>query len=128
MWEKGDNLDPESYDAKTIFKLHDKDGDGYLDEYEVETFFLLDREKGYPEKDPETDLLERDEEMQRMRESARDIDTDGDGLISLAELLTFEQSDHFKKDEEYKPLGDEHDFTEDEFAEYRRELDKGREG
>jgi len=127
VWEKADHLDPESFDARTIFKLHDKDGNGYLDEFEVETFFLLDLEKRYPDEDPDTDHMEKDEEMERMREGARDVDTDGDGLISLAELLAFEKSSKYKEDVEYKPLTDERDFTEEEFAEYVEELKKGKE-
>ena len=48
-WNKKDGLDPEYFDLKTLFKLHDKDGDGYLDEYELETLFLADLEKAYNE-------------------------------------------------------------------------------
>ena len=40
-----EGLDPEYFDLKTLFKLHDKDGDGVLDEYELETMFLADLDK-----------------------------------------------------------------------------------
>lgn len=42
-------MDADSYNLKTLFKLHDKNGNGYLDEFELETLFLADLDKAYPE-------------------------------------------------------------------------------
>lgn len=127
VWEKEDGLDPDSFDAKTFFNLHDKNSDGFLDQYEVETFFLNDLDKVYNESDPDTDPRERQEEMERMREHVlKEMDKDEDGLLSLEEFMaeTNERKEDWEKDEDYKPITDEDQFTDDELAEYERLLEE----
>jgi len=127
VWEKEDGLDPESFDAKTFFNLHDKNADGFLDQFEVETFFLNDLDKVYNESDPETDPRERQEEMERMREHVlKEMDKDGDGLLSMEEFMaeTKDKKEEWETDDEYKPITDEDQFTDEELAEYEKLLEE----
>ena len=39
VWEEADGLDPNDFDPKTFFKLHDVNSDGFLDEQELEALF-----------------------------------------------------------------------------------------
>jgi len=125
VWEKDDGLDPDSFDAKTFFNLHDKNQDGQLDQYEIETIFLNDLDKAYNESDPNTDPRERDEEMERMREHVlKEMDKDGDGLLSIDEFMQETKEKDFEEDPEYKPLTDEDQFTDEELLEYERMLEE----
>lgn len=129
VWEKEDGLDPDSFDPRTFFNLHDKNGDGYLDAYELETFFLADLDKAYNESDPDTDRQEREEEMERMREHVlKNMDTDKDGLVSYDEFIQETKDDDFEKDDEWKPLTEEDQFTDEEYKEYERMLAEGEMG
>ena len=67
VWDKSDGYDPDNFNPRTFFYLHDKNGDGYLDYYESETFFLHDLDKLYNTSDPNVDMWERSEELERMR-------------------------------------------------------------
>lgn len=123
VWEKEDGLDPDSFDPKTFFKLHDKNNDGHLDQYEVETMFLNDLDKVYNETDPNIDRQERDEEMERMREHVlKTMDKDNDGLVSYNEFIAETKDNDFDKDEEWKPLTEEEQFSDEEYKEYERLL------
>jgi len=125
VWEKEDGLDPESFDPKTFFNLHDKNADGHLDQFELETLFLQDLDKVYNESDPDTDKAERAEEMERMREHVmKNMDHDKDGLLSLEEFIAETKSEDFEKDEDWKPLTEEDQFSEDELNEYERQLEE----
>jgi len=125
VWEKEDGLDPDSFDPKTFFNLHDKNSDGYLDQFELETLFLQDLDKVYNESDPDTDQKERNEEMERMREHVmKSMDHDKDGLLSLDEFMTETKNEDFEKDEDWKPLTDEDQYTEDELSEYEKMLEE----
>jgi len=125
VWEKEDGLDPDSFDPKTFFNLHDKNSDGYLDQFELETLFLQDLDKVYNESDPDTDQKERNEEMERMREHVmKSMDHDKDGLLSLEEFMTETKNEDFEKDEDWKPLTDEDQYTEEELSEYEKMLEE----
>lgn len=130
VWQKKEGLDPEYFDLKTLFRMHDKNGDGYLDVYELETLFLADLDKAYDPEDPDIDNEERDEELERMREVAmKEVDTDKDGKVSLDEVLAAKKREDFDEDEEYHPLFETgKEFTEEELSEYKEELKKGKEG
>lgn len=126
VWEKEDGLDPDAFDPRTFFNLHDKNGDGYLDMFELETFFLADLDKAYNESDPDTDRHERDEEMERMREHVlKNMDTDKDGLVSYEEFIQETKDEDFNKDEEWKPLTEEDQYTDEEYKEYEKMLAEG---
>jgi len=124
VWEKEDGLDPDSFDPKTFFNLHDKNSDGYLDQFELDTLFLQDLDKVYNESDPNTDQKERNEEMERMREHVmKSMDHDKDGLLSLDEFMAETKNEDFEKDEDWKPLTDEDQYSEDELNEYEKMLE-----
>merc|ERR1712192_115957 len=114
----------ENFDPRTFFQLHDKNADGYLDYYESETLFLHDLDKLYNISDPKVDLWERHEELERMRlHLLKQMDKDGDGLISQDEFVKEARSEDFDKDEEWKSvMEDENIFTEAEYDEYERLL------
>ena len=40
VWKQDDKLDPEQFKPKSFFQLHDINGDGFLDEGEVEAIML----------------------------------------------------------------------------------------
>ena len=40
VWEEVDHLEPDQFTPKSFFKLHDINGDGYLDEGEIEALML----------------------------------------------------------------------------------------
>lgn len=129
VWEKEDGLDPDSFDPRTFFNLHDKNGDGFLDAFELETFFLADLDKAYNESDPDTDRQERDEEMERMREHVlKNMDSDKNGLVSFDEFMNETKKEDFVTDEEWKPLTEEDHFTDEEYKEYEAMLAKGETG
>jgi len=123
VWKEEDGLDPESFDPKTFFNLHDKDGNGFLDNYELETFFLDDVDKVYNESDPNTDPRERHEELERMREHVmKQMDKDEDGLISREEFIKSTHDPEFEKDDEWKPVVDDDEYSEDELKDYEKQL------
>jgi hypothetical protein len=58
------------------------DGNGVWDQNELKTLFLKELDKLYAEGHPEDDLVERAEELERMREHViREADVNKDGLI-----------------------------------------------
>uniref|UniRef100_A0A668AFX9 Nucleobindin 2a n=1 Tax=Myripristis murdjan TaxID=586833 RepID=A0A668AFX9_9TELE len=68
VWEEADGLDPEDFDPKTFFNLHDTNGDGFFDEQELEALFTKELEKIYDPTNEEDDMVEMEEERLRMRE------------------------------------------------------------
>ena len=56
------------WDPKTFFAMHDLDGNGEWDENEVRILFRKELDKAYDPNNPEDDMKEREEEMERMRE------------------------------------------------------------
>uniref|UniRef100_A0A8L0DVW2 Nucleobindin 2a n=1 Tax=Oncorhynchus mykiss TaxID=8022 RepID=A0A8L0DVW2_ONCMY len=68
VWEEADGLDPEDFDTKTFFKLHDSNGDGFFDEQELEALFTKELEKIYDPTNEEDDMVEMEEERLHMRE------------------------------------------------------------
>jgi len=58
----------QDWDPRTFFAMHDLDGNGQWDENEVRVLFRKELEKAYDPNNPEDDMKEREEEMERMRE------------------------------------------------------------
>ncbi|XP_067939054.1 nucleobindin-2-like isoform X1 [Watersipora subatra] len=123
VWEEEDDLDPEQFDPKVFFGLHDIDGDGYLSTPEIEALFQLELDKVYNSTNPDDDMVERDEEMNRMREHVfGEIDTDRDGFVSLAEFIESTKSEDFDNDDAWGGLSSEEDYDSSEFDEYEKAL------
>jgi len=123
VWEETDHLDKDDFDPKTFFKMHDTNSDGYLDELEVEALFERELGKMYNEDNPEDDMVEKEEERNRMREHVfGEIDKDKDYLISLEEFIQGTQGEEYEKDEGWKTVDDEEQFTEEELQAYEKEL------
>uniref|UniRef100_A0A3Q4GHB7 Nucleobindin-1 n=1 Tax=Neolamprologus brichardi TaxID=32507 RepID=A0A3Q4GHB7_NEOBR len=88
VWEETDGLDPQEFNPKTFFKLHDTNEDGVLDEQELEALFTKELEKVYDPKNEEDDMMEMEEERLRMREHVmKNVDANKDRLVSLEEFL-----------------------------------------
>ncbi|KAF4523949.1 hypothetical protein B566_EDAN013704, partial [Ephemera danica] len=77
-----DHMNPDDFNPKTFFYLHDLDGNGYWDADEVKALFQKELDKMYDPNAPEDDMRERREEMERMREHVfNETDVNRDRLI-----------------------------------------------
>jgi len=126
VWEDQDHMDPQDWDPKTFFAMHDLDGNGQWDENEVRVLFKKELDKAYDPNAPEDDMREREEEMERMREHVfKESDTNKDHLISFDEFLAETKRDEFEKDEGWETLEDENDlYTDEEFNNFEVERQK----
>ncbi|KAL3841928.1 hypothetical protein ACJMK2_020014 [Sinanodonta woodiana] len=123
VWEKSDHMDPEDFDPKTFFKMHDMNGDNYLDEAEIEALFQRELDRVYDPNAPEDDMKERYEEMERMREHVfGEVDKDKDRLVSFDEFMAFTKGSDFEKDEGWKTLDQQDQYTEEEYRQYEKML------
>jgi len=96
VWEELDGLDPNRFNPKTFFILHDINSDGVLDEQELEALFTKELEKVYDPKNEEDDMREMEEERLRMREHVmKNVDTNQDRLVTLEEFLASTQRKDF---------------------------------
>ena len=113
VWEKQDHMRPEDWNPKTFFAMHDLNGDNYWDEDEIRVLFRKELDKVYDPNEPEDDMKEREEEMERMREHVfKESDTNKDHLISFDEFMTETKKDEFEKD----PGWDTMDLDDDEVS------------
>ncbi|XP_059809657.1 nucleobindin-2-like [Hypanus sabinus] len=123
VWEETDGLDPNEFNPKTFFKLHDTNGDGVLDEQELEALFTKELEKVYDPKNEEDDMIEMEEERLRMREHVmNEVDTNKDRLVTLDEFLKSTEKKEFLEPEEWETLDETQIYTEEELRQYEREL------
>uniref|UniRef100_UPI00398F7D42 nucleobindin-2a isoform X2 n=1 Tax=Pristiophorus japonicus TaxID=55135 RepID=UPI00398F7D42 len=123
VWEETDGLDPEDFDPKTFFKLHDTNGDGFLDEQEMEALFTKELEKIYDPNNAEDDMMEMEEERLRMREHVmKEIDTNKDRLISVDEFLRASEKKEFVDAENWETLDEQQLYSEDELQEFEKRL------
>ncbi|KAJ8299102.1 hypothetical protein KUTeg_023162 [Tegillarca granosa] len=115
VWEEKDHMDPDTFDPKTFFKKHDINGDQYLDVSEVESLFQEELDKVYDPENPEDDMEERYEEMNRMREHVmKEIDLNHDGMVSEQEFLDYSHNKDFEKDEGWDTLDEQEQYSEDD--------------
>lgn len=127
VWEESDHLDKEDFNPKTFFNLHDSNQDGFLDELEVESLFERELAKMYDPNNPEDDMVEKEEERNRMREHVfNEIDKDKDFLISMDEFVKGTEGDQYEKDEGWKTVDDEEQFSEEELVAYEKEKEAQR--
>jgi len=122
VWEDQDHMDPEDWDPKTFFAMHDLDGNGQWDENEVRILFKKELDKAYDPNAPEDDMKEREEEMERMREHVfKESDSNKDRMISFDEFLAETQRDEFEKDPGWDTMDDEELYTDEEFNNFEHE-------
>merc|ERR1719245_2426620 len=108
VWEEQDHMDPQDFDPRTFFAMHDLDGNGQWDENEVRILFKKELDKAYDPNAPEDDMREREEEMERMREHVfKESDKNKDRMISYDEFLAETQRDEFEKDPGWDTMDDE---------------------
>ncbi|XP_076121834.1 nucleobindin-1 [Alosa pseudoharengus] len=124
VWEETDGLDPQEFNPKTFFKLHDTNGDGLLDEQELEALFTKELEKVYDSKNEEDDMMEMEEERLRMREHVmKNVDLNHDRVVSLEEFLKSTEKKEFSNPKEWETLDDTKPvYTEEELQRFEAEL------
>ncbi|KAJ1131694.1 hypothetical protein NDU88_010028 [Pleurodeles waltl] len=124
VWEETDGLDPNEFNPKTFFKLHDTNGDGVLDEQELEALFTKELEKVYDPKNEEDDMMEMEEERLRMREHVmKNVDTNQDRLVTLQEFIKSTERKDFNEADGWKTVEEQPMYTEDELRRFETELD-----
>nr|BBB06259.1 nucleobindin 2 like peptide [Microhyla ornata] len=123
VWEETDGLDPSDFNPKTFFKLHDTNGDGVLDEQELEALFTKELEKVYDPKNEEDDMMEMEEERLRMREHVmKNVDINHDRLVTLEEFLKSTESKDFNDPDGWQTLEETQVYTEEELRRFEQEL------
>ncbi|CAL8362835.1 nucleobindin-2a [Gadus morhua] len=123
VWEEADGLDPEDFDPKTFFKLHDSNGDGYFDEQELEALFTKELEKIYDPTNEEDDMVEMEEERLRMREHVmNEVDSNKDRLVSLDEFLVATKKKEFLEPDSWETLEQNQAYTDEEMREFEEHL------
>ncbi|XP_029364030.1 nucleobindin-1 [Echeneis naucrates] len=123
VWEETDGLDPQEFNPKTFFKLHDTNEDGVLDEQELEALFTKELEKVYDPKNEEDDMMEMEEERLRMREHImKNVDINKDRLVSLEEFLKSTEKKEFNNPKEWETLDAKPLYTEEELQRFEAEL------
>lgn len=123
VWEEADGLDPEDFDPKTFFNLHDTNGDGFFDEQELEALFTKELEKIYDPTNEEDDMVEMEEERLRMREHVmNEVDTNKDRLVSLDEFLVATKKKEFLEPDSWETLEQNQEYTEEEMREFEEQL------
>jgi hypothetical protein len=81
--------------------------------------FEKELDKVYDKNNSEDDMMERGEEMERMREHVfSESDKDGNNLISYEEFLSETKKEDFEKDQGWDTLDDEDPFSDEEFRAY----------
>jgi len=130
VWEEADGLSKDDFDPKTFFMLHDTNSDGIWDETEVEALFQRELDKMYDPDAPEDDMMERYEEMNRMREHVmKEVDKNQDKMITMEEFIQNTKNGEFEKDDGWEGLDEDDDlFSEDELAAFEREYEQRRMG
>uniref|UniRef100_A0A3P9I701 Nucleobindin 2 n=1 Tax=Oryzias latipes TaxID=8090 RepID=A0A3P9I701_ORYLA len=91
VWQETDGLDPQDFDPKTFFKMHDSNGDGFFDESELEALFTKELEKVYNPDNEEDDMVEMEEERLRMKEHVMNETLDQNPIYTEEELRDYEQ-------------------------------------
>uniref|UniRef100_A0AAX7TR55 EF-hand domain-containing protein n=1 Tax=Astatotilapia calliptera TaxID=8154 RepID=A0AAX7TR55_ASTCA len=123
VWEEADGLDPEDFDPKTFFNLHDTNGDGFFDEQELEALFTKELEKIYDPTNEEDDMVEMEEERLRMREHVmNEVDSNKDRLVSLDEFLVATKKKEFLEPDSWETLEQNQAYTDDEMREFEEHL------
>ncbi|CAI5790714.1 nucleobindinnucleobindin-1 [Podarcis lilfordi] len=123
VWQETDGLDPNEFNPKTFFKLHDTNSDGVLDEQELEALFTKELEKVYDPRNEEDDMLEMEEERLRMREHVmHNVDLNKDRLVTLEEFLKSTQKKEFNEADGWETVEETQVYSEAELQRFEAEL------
>ncbi|KAJ8406460.1 hypothetical protein AAFF_G00300340 [Aldrovandia affinis] len=123
VWEETDGLDPEDFDPKTFFNLHDSNGDGFFDEQELEALFTKELDKIYDPNNEEDDMVEMEEERLRMREHVmNEVDTNKDRLVSREEFMVATRKKEFLEPDSWETLEQNQAYTDEEMREFEEHL------
>ncbi|KAL8572788.1 hypothetical protein ACOMHN_024964 [Nucella lapillus] len=125
VWEKEDKMEDQDFDPKTFFMMHDLNEDKFWDIQEVEAVLQRELEKVYDARNSpeEDDPMEKEEEMNRMREHVfTEIDTDKDLMISIQEFLQYTgkngDNKKFEENEGWETVDQKPAFTDEEYQQY----------
>ncbi|CAG5121409.1 unnamed protein product [Candidula unifasciata] len=125
VWDKVDHLEEQDFDPKTFFFKHDLNGDFEWSVEEVDAVLQLELDKVYDARNSpdEDDPVERQEEMNRMRQHVfEEIDKNKDYRISLGEFLNYTgkkgDESEFKKDEGWDTIENEPVFSEEDYQKF----------
>lgn len=122
VWEKVDRLEAEQFTPKSFFKLHDINSDGYLDEGELEAIMLKEAEKIH-EGAPEADSVEKQEEMDRMRQHVmKEFDKNNDRMVSFDEFQNGINGTEARNDQGWQSIEDQPVFSEQEFQNFSQKM------
>uniref|UniRef100_A0A671XZY0 Nucleobindin 2 n=1 Tax=Sparus aurata TaxID=8175 RepID=A0A671XZY0_SPAAU len=125
VWKEADGLDPEDFDPKTFFKMHDSNGDGFFDENELEALFTKElKGRGFllsPMINFEVHLLSLLLILQASCVDAQ-VDTNKDRLVSMSEFLAATKKEDFLQKDEWETLDQNPVYTEEEMREYEQHL------
>ncbi|XP_071446576.1 nucleobindin-2 [Hetaerina americana] len=122
VWQEQDHMNPEDFNPKTFFHLHDLDGNGVWDADEVKMLFQKELDKMYDHAAFEDDPRERQEEMERMREHVfNESDTNKDHLISYDEFLAQTKKTEYQQDPGWEGLDHTPAYTHEEYEAFERQ-------
>ncbi|XP_053545925.1 nucleobindin-1 [Bombina bombina] len=123
VWEETDGLDPNEFNPKTFFNLHDTNGDRVLDEQELEALFTKELEKVYDPKNEEDDMIQMEEERLRMREHVmKNVDVNHDRLVTLEEFIKSTERREFNEPGGWETVDETQIYTEEELRRFEQEL------
>lgn len=95
--------------------LLDIDGNGFWDEDELKALFVRELDKLYQQGMAKADLMEKAEEMERMREHVfNEVDLNRDRLISWEEFKRMSEQPDFEKDDGWKTIDQNEIYTSEE--------------
>lgn len=124
VWENVDHLESQQFTPRSFFKLHDINSDGFLDETEIEAIMLKEAEKIHDET-PDADPVERQEEMDRMREHVmKEFDKNSDRMVSYEEFDRGINAPEARNDQGWKSIEDQPIFSDQEFKNFSVEMDR----
>jgi hypothetical protein len=122
VWEDVDHLDADQFNPKTFFNLHDTNSDGFLDQAEIETLMLKEAEKIHDDT-PEADPVEKQEEMDRMREHVmKEFDKNNDHMLSFDEFEHGINGTGAKNDQGWQSIEDSTVYSDQEFRTFSDQL------
>ncbi|CAF1312179.1 unnamed protein product [Didymodactylos carnosus] len=122
VWEDVDHLEPEQFNAKTFFSLHDTNTDGFLDEDEIEALMLKEAEKIH-NNTTDGDPVEKQEELDRMREHVmKEFDKNSDRMLSYEEFMTGMNGTGAKNDQGWDSIEDKPVYSDQEFQQFSEHM------